>query len=648
MKKAASTTKRTTSKKPKTEGLGVIGELDRYLFGEGRHYQLYHKLGAHPYTYRGQDGYYFAVWAPHAAAVSLVGDFNAWNPDATPMKPVADSGIYELFVPGLGVGQLYKFAITTHTGTILFKADPYAFSAEYRPGTASVTADIRGFKWNDSKWMESRAGTDPVKAPISIYEVHLGSWKKKNRPEKDGYYTYMEAAHELADYVLEMGYTHVELMGIAEHPYDGSWGYQVTGYFAPTSRYGTPTEFMYFVNYLHKKGIGVILDWVPAHFPKDAHGLADFDGQALYEYADPRKGEHPDWGTKVFDYAKNEVSNFLIANALYWLDEYHIDGLRVDAVASMLYLDYGRQDGQWVPNKYGDNKNLEAIEFFKHLNSVIRGRKDGAIIIAEESTAWPNVTKSPEEDGLGFTFKWNMGWMHDFLEYMKLDPYFRKFNHNKMTFGITYCTSENFILVLSHDEVVHLKCSMINKMPGEYEDKFANLKVGYTFMLGHPGKKLLFMGQDFGQFHEWDEKVSLDWYLTKEPFHADLQNYVKGLLTLYHKYPALYRLYEEYDGFQWINANDGDRSIFSFIRRDETQKKNLLFICNFTPVDRDDYRVGVPKRGTYTLLLDQEHGYYKRGDKISHYRSIKSECDGQPYSFAYPLPAYGTAVFRFS
>ena len=648
MKKAASTTKRTTSKKPKTEGLGVIGELDRYLFGEGRHYQLYHKLGAHPYTYRGQDGYYFAVWAPHAAAVSLVGDFNAWNPDATPMKPVADSGIYELFVPGLGVGQLYKFAITTHTGTILFKADPYAFSAEYRPGTASVTADIRGFKWNDSKWMESRAGTAPVKAPISIYEVHLGSWKKKNRPEKDGYYTYMEAAHELADYVLEMGYTHVELMGIAEHPYDGSWGYQVTGYFAPTSRYGTPTEFMYFVNYLHKKGIGVILDWVPAHFPKDAHGLADFDGQALYEYADPRKGEHPDWGTKVFDYAKNEVSNFLIANALYWLDEYHIDGLRVDAVASMLYLDYGRQDGQWVPNKYGDNKNLEAIEFFKHLNSVIRGRKDGAIIIAEESTAWPKVTKSPEEDGLGFTFKWNMGWMHDFLEYMKLDPYFRKFNHNKMTFGITYCTSENFILVLSHDEVVHLKCSMINKMPGEYEDKFANLKVGYTFMLGHPGKKLLFMGQDFGQFHEWDEKVSLDWYLTKEPFHADLQNYVKGLLTLYHKYPALYRLDEEYDGFQWINANDGDRSIFSFIRRDETQKKNLLFICNFTPVDRDDYRVGVPKRGTYTLLLDQEHGYYKRGDKISHYRSIKSECDGQPYSFAYPLPAYGTAVFRFS
>lgn len=649
MKKAASTTKRTTSKKPKTEGLGVIGELDRYLFGEGRHYQLYHKLGAHPYTYRGQDGYYFAVWAPHAAAVSLVGDFNAWNPDATPMKPVADSGIYELFVPGLGVGQLYKFAITTHTGTILFKADPYAFSAEYRPGTASVTADIRGFKWNDSKWMESRAGTDPVKAPISIYEVHLGSWKKKNRPEKDGYYTYMEAAHELADYVLEMGYTHVELMGIAEHPYDGSWGYQVTGYFAPTSRYGTPTEFMYFVNYLHKKGIGVILDWVPAHFPKDAHGLADFDGQALYEYANPRKGEHPDWGTKVFDYAKNEVSNFLIANALYWLDEYHIDGLRVDAVASMLYLDYGRQDGQWVPNKYGDNKNLEAIEFFKHLNSVIRGRKDGAIIIAEESTAWPNVTKSPEEDGLGFTFKWNMGWMHDFLEYMKLDPYFRKFNHNKMTFGITYCTSENFILVLSHDEVVHLKCSMINKMPGDLEEKFQNLMVGYAFMFGHPGKKLLFMGQDFGQLREWSEEREIDWFLLADEGHQHLQTFFSDLLKMYRKYPALYANDCGYEGFQWINANDGDRSIYSFVRWSPTGKNNLLFVCNFTPVERPDYMCGVPRKKQYRLILDSSDMKYGGPTEKRQmvYRAKNGECDGQPYRIAYSLPAYGVAVFSF-
>ena len=643
MKKAASTTKRTTSKKPKTEGLGVIGELDRYLFGEGRHYQLYHKLGAHPYTYRGQDGYYFAVWAPHAAAVSLVGDFNAWNPDATPMKPVADSGIYELFVPGLGVGQLYKFAITTHTGTILFKADPYAFSAEYRPGTASVTADIRGFKWNDSKWMESRAGTDPVKAPISIYEVHLGSWKKKNRPEKDGYYTYMEAAHELADYVLEMGYTHVELMGIAEHPYDGSWGYQVTGYFAPTSRYGTPAEFMYFVNYLHKKGIGVILDWVPAHFPKDAHGLADFDGQALYEYADPRKGEHPDWGTKVFDYAKNEVSNFLIVNALYWLDEYHIDGLRVDAVASMLYLDYGRQDGQWVPNKYGDNKNLEAIEFFKHLNSVIRGRKDGAIIIAEESTAWPKVTKSPEEDGLGFTFKWNMGWMNDFLEYMKLDPYFRKDNHNKMTFSMTYAYSENYVLVISHDEVVHLKCSMLNKMPGYPDDKFRNLKAAYAFMLFHPGKKLLFMGQEFGQLREWSEERELDWYLHKEEKHQDLQNFVKTLLHMYTKYPALYAADNDPEGFEWINADDAYRSIFSLIRKSPTKRNNLLFVVNYTPVDRPDYRVGVPKKKQYKLIMD-ENGLL---DKPKIFKAEEQECGHREYSFNYSLPGYGVAVFTY-
>lgn len=633
--------------KKKSTDLGIIGELDRYLYGEGRHYKIFDKLGAHPITYQGKSGYYFAVWAPHAEEISVVGDFNSWDLYANPMKEVENSGIYEVFVPGLADGHLYKFAITTDTGKILFKADPYAFSAEYRPGTASLTADISGFVWSDSPWIEKREKTEPSQSPLSIYEVHLGSWKKKNRPESDGFYTYMEAAHELADYVKEMGYTHVELMGIAEHPYDGSWGYQVTGYFAPTSRYGSPKEFMYFVNYLHKKGIGVILDWVPAHFPKDAHGLADFDGQALYEYADPRKGEHPDWGTKVFDVSKNEVSNFLIGNAIHWIENYHIDGLRVDAVASMLYLDYGRKDGEWVPNKYGENKNLEAIEFFKHLNSVITGRKDGSMIIAEESTAWPKVTYPSEEDGLGFTFKWNMGWMHDFLEYMKLDPYFRKNNHNKMTFGLTYCTSENFVLVLSHDEVVHLKCSMINKMPGDFDDKFANLKVGYTFMMGHPGKKLLFMGQDFGQLHEWDENVSLDWYLVEEPPHKDLKNYVRGLLTLYKKYPALYSLDRDWNGFEWINANDADRSIFSFIRRDESKKKNLLFICNFTPVARPDYRVGVPKRGNYTLLLDQEHGLYEDKNEIKVYKSKKSECDGQTYSFDYPLAAYGTAIFRF-
>ena len=642
-------TKKTTAPaKAKEIGLGFITELDRYLFGQGTHYKIFEKLGAHPKTYKGKAGMYFAVWAPHAKAVGVVGDFNGWDPDAAPMSPLADSGIYEAFIPGVGLGELYKFAITTQEGMILFKADPYAVHAEFRPGTASITEDINGFKWDDAAWMETRKKADPVKSPMAIYEVHLGSWRKKDRPQKEGYYTYMEAAHELADYVKKMGYTHVELMGIAEHPYDGSWGYQVTGYYAPTSRFGTPKEFMYFVNYLHKKGIGVILDWVPAHFPKDAHGLADFDGQPLYEYADPRKGEHPDWGTKVFDYSKNEVKNFLIANALYWVENFHVDGLRVDAVASMLYLDYGRSDGNWVPNKYGENKNLEAIEFFRHLNSVLTGHLTGAMMIAEESTAWPGVTKPPEEGGLGFTFKWNMGWMHDFLEYMKLDPYFRKFNHNKMTFGITYATSENYILTLSHDEVVHLKCSMINKMPGLNGDKFANLKAGYTFMMGHPGKKLLFMGQDFGQYHEWDEKVSLDWYLADEPLHKDLQKYYSDLLHVYQKYPALWQLDSDWNGFQWINANDGDRSIFSFIRREETGKKNLLFVINFTPVARDDYRVGVPKSGTYSLILDSEHGLYKRGEHAFSARSKKSECDGQPYSFAYPLPAYGAAIFKFN
>lgn len=628
-------------------GTGFITEVDRYLFNNGRHYEIFEKMGAHPKKYKGKNGMYFAVWAPHAEQIGVVGDFNSWDPEANAMKPLADSGIWEAFVPDIAAGELYKYAITTKSGKILFKADPYAFSAECRPGTASITTDISGYQWSDDAWIEKRGSGDPLNAPMSIYEVHLGSWRRKNRPENDGFYTYVEAAKELADYVTDMGYTHVELIGIAEYPYDGSWGYQVTGYYAPTSRYGTPQEFMYFINYMHKKGIGVILDWVPAHFPRDAHGLSEFDGEALYEYADPRKGEHPDWGTKVFDYSKYEVDNFLIANAIYWVEKYHVDGLRVDAVASMLYLDYGRENGNWIPNRYGSNENLEAIEFFKHLNSVMADRGNGAIVIAEESTAWPKVTGKPEDDGLGFTFKWNMGWMHDFLEYMKLDPYFRKYNHHKMTFGLTYFTSEKYILVLSHDEVVHLKCSMINKMPGLLEDKFANLKAGYTFMLGHPGKKLLFMGQDFGQFHEWDEKAALDWYLTDEPQNAGLQSYVKDLLQLYRKYPALYELDYDWDGFQWINANDGDRSIFSFVRYSRDHKRSLLFVINFTPVERPDYRVGVPKRGTYTLVLDNSHGLYKRGDKAPAFRSVKKECDGQDYSIAYSLPAYGTAVFRF-
>ncbi|MEY8356531.1 1,4-alpha-glucan branching protein GlgB [Lachnospiraceae bacterium 54-53] len=628
-------------------GTGFITEVDRYLYNNGRHYEIYEKLGAHPKNYKGTDGMYFAVWAPHAEQIGVAGDFNGWNPEADPMVPLADSGIWEAFIPGVGVGELYKYAITTKSGKILFKADPYAFHAEYRPQTASVTADLSGFQWKDRTWMEKRKNGDPFHGPVSIYEVHLGSWRKKNREEKDGFYTYAEAAHELADYILDMGYTHIELLGIAEHPYDGSWGYQVTGYFAPTSRYGTPLEFMYFVDYMHRKGIGVILDWVPAHFPKDAHGLADFDGGPCYEYADPRKGEHPDWGTRVFDYSKYEVDNFLIANALYWIEKFHVDGLRVDAVASMLYLDYGRNDRDWVPNKNGGNENLEAIEFFRHLNSMIKKRGDGAMVIAEESTAWPKVTGDPEQGGLGFTFKWNMGWMHDFLEYMKLDPYFRKYNHHKMTFGLSYFTSENYILVLSHDEVVHLKSSMINKMPGLLEDKFSNLKAGYTFMLGHPGKKLLFMGQDFGQYHEWDEKTALDWYLADEPAGRELQDYVSGLLRLYKKYPALYEKDYDWDGFYWINADDSERSIFSFVRYSENHKNSLLFVINFTPIGRPDYRVGVPKRGSYTLVLDESRGLYKRGEKAPSFRAVKQEWDRQEYSFSYPLAAYGAAVFRF-
>lgn len=628
-------------------GCGFITEVDRYLFNNGRHYEIYDKLGAHPKTFKKKTGMYFAVWAPHASAVSVVGNFNGWNPDENSMAPLGTSGIWELFIPDLSIGELYKYAITTKTGKILFKSDPYAFFAEFRPGTASITADLSGFSWTDDNWMKQRQTSDLLSGPLTIYEVHLGSWKRKNREEKEGFYTYREAAKELADYVKNMGYTHVELMGIAEHPFDGSWGYQVTGYFAPTSRYGTPQDFMYFVNYMHKRGIGVILDWVPAHFPKDAHGLAEFDGEPLYEYADPRKGEHPDWGTKVFDYGKYEVENFLIANALYWTEKYHVDGLRVDAVASMLYLDYGRENGQWVPNQYGGHENLEAIEFFKHLNSIMKERGKGAVLIAEESTAWPKVTAAPKENGLGFTFKWNMGWMHDFLEYMKQDPYFRKYNHHRMTFGLTYFTSEKYILVLSHDEVVHLKCSMINKMPGFQTDKFANLKAGYTFMLGHPGKKLLFMGQDFGQYHEWDEKVALDWYLAEEPLNSGLQSYVRDLLHLYKKYPCLYEQDYDWDGFQWINANDGDRSIFSFVRFSRDHRHSLLFVINFTPMARPDYRVGVPKKGSYTLVLDNLHGMYRRGDKAPVFRSLKRECDGRDYSIGYSLPPYGTAVFRF-
>ena len=555
----------------------VITENDIRLFKSGIHYEIYKKLGAHPKRIDDQDGISFSVWAPNAQEISVIGDFNGWDIENNKMNPIGDSGIFELFIPGALIGQRYKYAIKTLNDEILHKSDPYANYSERRPGNASVVTDISNFNWSDNQWLKKRQKLDLKKKPMSIYEVHIGSWKKHRNRDEDGFYNYKEFAHSLTEYILDMGYTHVELMGIAEYPFDGSWGYQVTGYYAPTSRYGTPEDFMYLINYLHKNNIGVILDWVPAHFPKDEHGLAEFDGTCLYEYSDKRKGEHADWGTKVFDYEKPEVKNFLIANALFWIENFHIDGLRVDAVSSMLYLDYGRCGGEWIPNKYGGNQNLEAIEFFKHLNTIAIRRNPGIMMIAEESTAWPRVTDAAENDGLNFTFKWNMGWMHDFLEYMKLDPYFRKDNHNKMTFSMSYNHSEEYILVLSHDEVVHLKCSMINKMPGELEEKFKNLKVGYAFMFAHPGKKLLYMGQDFAQLREWSEERELDWYLLADEDHRHINNFVKALLKIYKKYSCMYELDRNPNGFKWINANDNYRSIFSFVRYSEGMQNSLLF-----------------------------------------------------------------------
>ena len=619
-----------------------LTDTDKYLLGKGTHYEIYEKLGAHITEADGRKGVYFAVWAPNAAGICVVGDFNNWCGDNYEMRRYDDSGIFELFTENAHEGSLYKYLIYTKDGRMLYKADPYATYSQRRPDNASIVYDINRYQWNDGQWLAEEEKAAPTKKPMAIYEVHLGSWKKKDDGTPEGFLNYRESAVQLVDYMKYMGYTHIELMGIAEHPFDGSWGYQVTGYFAPTSRYGTPEDFMYFVDYLHQNGIGVILDWVPAHFPKDEHGLANFDGTPTYEYADSRKGEHPDWGTKIFDYGRTQVISFLISNALYWVEKFHVDGLRVDAVASMLYLDYGRNQGQWVPNKYGGNGNLEAMDFFRHLNSVMRSRNPRAITIAEESTAWPGITASEEEGGLGFTFKWNMGWMHDFLEYMKLDPYFRSNNHNKMTFAMTYAYSENFILVLSHDEVVHLKCSMINKMPGEYEDKFANLKVGYTFMMGHPGKKLLFMGQDFGQWAEWSEAKSLDWHLTNETMHSDLQKYVKSLLSIYNRYKACYELDQDPEGFEWMDPDDYTRSIYSFVRKTMDGRDSILYVCNFTPVARPDFRVGVPCPGRYTLLLNE------KCEEGTEYIAEKIPTDRMEYSIPLPLAPYGTAIIKFN
>lgn len=627
-----------------------ITDVDRYLFGEGKHYMIYEKLGAHPMTLDGVKGTYFAVWAPNARSVSVVGSFNMWDGRLHPMRQLEISGIYELFIPRVDSGAIYKYQILTRDKEVLLKSDPYAYESELRPNNASIVCHISDYKWNDNKWLQKRCNEiSYLKKPMNIYEVHLGSWRKKENNTEDGFYNYREIAHLLADYMIEMGYTHLELMGIAEHPYDGSWGYQVTGYYAPTKRYGTAEDFMYFVDYMHQKGIYVILDWVPAHFPKDAHGLGRFDGSPLYEHPDRRRGEHPHWGTYIFNYGRKEVENFIIANALFWIEKYHIDGLRVDAVASMLYLDYGKENGQWLPNKYGGKENLDVIQLFRHMNRIVEERNPGTFIIAEESTSWPLVTAPAKDNGLAFAFKWNMGWMNDFLEYMKLDPYFRKYSHNKLIFSIEYAYSEHFIQVLSHDEVVHGKGSMIEKMPGEDEDKYANLRTAYAFMYGHPGKKLLFMGQEFAQRQEWSEARSLDWGLLGEEMHAKMQSFIKTLNNLYKSYSAFYANDCDSIGFEWINCTDANNSIVSFIRRGESVKDQLLFVCNFTPIGKEKFRVGVPCEGLYTQILNTDNTEFGGGGRFNEkvLNSKYETWDNQEYLLEFYLPPLSTIIFKF-
>jgi len=629
----------------------IITDYDVYLFAEGKNYDIYEKLGAHPMTLEGVKGTYFAVWAPNARRVSVVGDFNMWDGALNPMQLHTTSGIYEIFMPDVLPGAVYKFQILTRDGEILYKADPYGNYAQMRPENANIVADLTKYKWTDTKWMEERnsmSRVDRMKKPMSIYECHLGSWKKADEDSDFGFYNYRELAKMLGDYVKDMGYTHIEVMGIAEYPFDGSWGYQVTNYYAPTSRYGTPEDFMYFVDYLHKQGIGVILDWVPAHFPRDAHGLGRFDGMPLYEHPDSRRGEHPDWGTYIFDYGRTEVANFLTANALFWVEKFHVDALRVDAVASMLYLDYGKQDGQWLPNKDGGNENYDAIALLQNINTVMEERNPGAYLIAEESTAWAGVTAPASLKGLGFLFKWNMGWMNDFLEYMKLDPYFRSFNHNRLTFSLTYTYAENYVLVISHDEVVHLKCSMLNKMPGFEFDKFANLRTAYGFMFGHPGKKLLFMGQEFAQLREWSEARSLDWFLLDQPLHSKMQNFVKALNHMYTKYDALYYNDNEVMGFEWIKCDDAEEGIVAFIRRGKTAKDQLMFVCNFVPVEKTTHLIGAPCLTKYEEILNsdaEEFGGLGRVNGVVE--AIDQPCDRMDYAVSLTIPPLSVMVFKY-
>ena len=629
----------------------MTGQVDQYLFGIGQHFEVYERFGAHLTEKDGMEGVCFSVWAPAAKSVSVVGTFNGWREAAGCMERLGASGIYELFVPGAIEGDLYKYCIHTRTGEVLYKADPYAFESEVRPGNASRVAGIEDYRWRDQEWMTRREKKDYRTEPINILEVHPGSFQKRpiTEVDPDGFLNYKQLAHALGDYAEEMGYTHVELLGILEYPFDGSWGYQVTGYFAPTSRYGNPKDFMYLVDYLHRKGIGVYLDWVPAHFPKDAHGLACFDGTPLYEYEDPRKGEHREWGTKVFDYGKKEVRNFLCASAVFWLKEYHLDGLRVDAVSSMLYLDYGRGPGEWISNIYGGNQNLEAVEFLQLLNRTTRKFAPGSVMIAEESTSWPGVTGEPEGQGLGFHMKWNMGWMNDTLAYMEKDPIYRSYHHDHLTFGMVYAYTEHFIQALSHDEVVHGKHSLLGKMPaGEGLDPFGDLRAYYGFYIGHPGKKLLFMGQEFAQEREWSENRELDWFLLSEPKHLGMQRYMHSLYEIYREYPALYELDYEPGGFQWMDPDDAEESIVSFARFGRNGN-NLLFVINFTPVERKEYRLGTPGGGSYELLLDSSWkkfgGTREELHKIYEAENIPS---GQrETSFSYDLSGYEAAIFSF-
>ena len=625
----------------------VLTEFDLYLLAEGKHNRSYEKLGAHLAEKDKEKGVHFAVWAPNAGEVSVIGEFNGWRPGANPMRPTS-AGIWEGFVPRVGQGALYKYHIVSRDGRYrVDKADPYGFASQIRPETASRVWNIDDHSWGDGSWMSGRAAKNSLGSPISIYEAHLGSWRRVPE-EGNRWLTYREMAPLLADYLNDAGFTHIELMPIMEHPFDGSWGYQVTGYFAPTSRFGTPSDFMYFVDFLHQRGIGVILDWVPAHFPKDEIGLGYFDGSHLYEHADPRQGEHPDWNTFVFNYGRNEVQNFLVSNALFWLDKYHVDGLRVDAVASMLYLDYGRREGQWVPNRFGGNENIEAIQFLRSLNEHVYAAFPDSMMIAEESTAWPQVSRPTYIGGLGFGFKWNMGWMHDVLEYMSQDPVFRSYHHHKITFSLLYAFSENFILPFSHDEVVYGKGSMLGKMPGDRWQKFANLRLLYGFMFGHPGKKLLFMGDEFGQPSEWNHDSSLEWHLLRDPAHAGLLRWVRDLNTLYRGQPSLYERESESAGFEWVDCTDFHRSVISFLRRASDPNDMLLVACNFTPVPRQNYRVGVPSGGAWKEILNSDAPLYG-GSGVGNFGGLNASplpAHGRPFSLNMTLPPLGMVAFR--